>query len=559
MMMTLLEMSLTGGILIAVIALVRLAGLHRLPGNAFLALWSLALCRLLIPVSIPSPSSIWTAVERAPLTVSRAGVLVSQAGDAVQTSAGAVDLRAAVWACAALACALVTLGLHLRQRLRVRDSLPVQSALISAWLEENRLRRTVRVRVSDRITSPLTYGLVRPVILLPRELDPEDALRLPYVLSHELVHIRRFDVAWKALLAAAACVHWFNPLVWLMVVLANRDLELSCDAQVLRRAGRDVRADYARTLVSLEERRVHFTPLSSSFARNALEERIVAIMKNKKTTIAAAAAALVLVGAVAAVFATGALGGKEDTPRSMANSASTFSSPGSDTARTPTTVAVEDVMFSSYQDFSGGEPQYTQKQYDKVVKALTVEGWQEMSIAQFNRTVHKILQDGTDYDGDYFDSLEYTYQLVLGSLPDSDPNAPYLCNTVAASLHEYNARLDEVTSGKTVDPSFSGYARRVQEQDVYGDKVVTHFFAADYSFTYRILDQDDLTVRERDAFLQAVMQGAQDYLDSRSVGQLIDDKDPEASFQAALEAAGKAASTNKIQYTGGKVEYYENA
>lgn len=555
MMMTLLEMSLTGGILIAVIALVRLAGLHRLPGNAFLALWGLALCRLLIPVSIPSPSSIWTAVEHVPLTMGRAGVLVSQAGDAVQTSAGAVDLRAAVWAAAALTCALVTLGLHLRQRLRVRDSLPIQSALVSAWLEENRLRRTVRVRVSDRITSPLTYGLVRPVILLPRELDPEDALRLPYVLSHELVHIRRFDVAWKALLAAAACVHWFNPLVWLMVVLANRDLELSCDAQVLRRAGRDVRADYARTLVSLEERRAHFTPLSSSFARNALEERIVAIMKNKKVTIAAAAVALILVVAVAAVFATGALGGKED----MANSASTFSAPGSDTARTPTTVAVEDVMFSSYQDFSGSDPQYTQAQYNKVVKALTVEGWQEMSIAQFNRTVHKILQDGTDYDGDYMDSLEYTYQLVLYSLPDSDPNAPYLLNTVAASLNEYSARLDEVTSGKTVDPSFSGYARRVQEQDVYGDTVVTHFFAAEYSFTYRILDQDSLTVRERDAFLQAVMQGAQDYLDSRSMGQLIDDKDPEASFQAALEAAGKAASTDKIQYTGGKVEYYENA
>lgn len=555
MMMTLLEMSLTGGILIAVIALVRLAGLHRLPGNAFLVLWGLALCRLLIPVSIPSPSSIWTAVERAPLTAGRAGVLVSQAGDAVQTSAGAVDLRAAVWAGAALACALVTLSLHLRQRLRVRDSLPVQSALVSAWLEENRLRRTVRVRVSDRITSPLTYGLVRPVILLPRELDPEDALRLPYVLSHELVHIRRFDVAWKALLAAAACVHWFNPLVWLMVVLANRDLELSCDAQVLRRAGGDVRADYARTLVSLEERRTHFTPLSSSFARNALEERIVAIMKNKKTTIAAAAAALVLVGAVAAVFATGALDGGADKSQSTAG----YVNPSSVNDAAHSTYAVNEVTLATDQVLSGSEPQYTQAQYNKVVKALTVEGWQSMSIAQFNRTVHKILQDGTDYDGDYFDSLEYTYQLVLGSLPDSDPNAPYLCNTVAASLNEYNARLDEVTSGKTVDPSFSGYARRVQEQDVYGDTVVTHFFAAEYSFTYRILDQDDLTVRERDAFLQAVMQGAQDYLDSRSVGQLIDDKDPEASFQAALEAAGKAASSDKIQYTGGKVEYYENA
>lgn len=550
MMTTLLEMSLTGGILIAVAALVRLAGLHRLPGNAFLALWGLALCRLLIPVTIPSPSSVWTAVDLPLLTTGRAGVLVAQTAETTQAAAAGGDSWTAVWAGAALACALVTLSVHLRQRLRVRDSLPVQSALISAWLEENRLRRTVRVRVSDRITSPLTYGLVRPVILLPKELDPEDELRLPYVLSHELIHIRRFDVAWKALLAAAACIHWFNPLVWLMLVLANRDLELSCDAQVLRRAGRDVRADYARTLISLEERRSHFTPLSSSFARNALEERIIAIMKNKKVTIAAAAVALVLVGAVAAVFATGALSG--DSPRSASTSTVLT---GSLNDLTPSAQAVEDVVLSS---FSGTEPQYTQAQYDKVVKALTVKGWQEMSIAQFNRTVHKILQDSYDTDGNYEDGLEYSYELIRYSLPDSDPNAPYLLNTVAASLNEYNARLDEVTSGKTVDPSFSGSARRTQEQDVYGDTVVTHYFYADYSFTYRILNQDDLTVSERDAFLQAVMQGAQDYLDGRSVGQLIDDEDPALSFQVALEDAGQAASGAKIQFTGCEVNYYDH-
>ena len=57
-----------------------------------------------------------------------------------------------------------------------------------------------------------------------------------------------------ALLAAAACLHWFNPLVWVMLVLANRDLELSCDAAVVRLYGAEARAPYARTL--LEARRV---------------------------------------------------------------------------------------------------------------------------------------------------------------------------------------------------------------------------------------------------------------------------------------------------------------
>ena len=55
-----------------------------------------------------------------------------------------------------------------------------------------------------------------------------------YILTHELVHIRSLDCLRKWLLTSALCVHWFNPLVWLMVYTANRDLELACDETVLR-------------------------------------------------------------------------------------------------------------------------------------------------------------------------------------------------------------------------------------------------------------------------------------------------------------------------------------
>ena len=75
------------------------------------------------------------------------------------------------------------------------------------------------------------------------------------MLEHEFVHIQRFDVLSKLLLIAAVCVHWFNPLVWVMYVLANRDLELSCDETVLRRFGGDVRAAYARVLIRMEAAR----------------------------------------------------------------------------------------------------------------------------------------------------------------------------------------------------------------------------------------------------------------------------------------------------------------
>lgn len=95
-----------------------------------------------------------------------------------------------------------------------------------------------------------------------------------------------------------------------MYALANRDLELSCDEMVVRDLGPEARAPYARALVEMEERRWRL-PLGSAFSRRDLEERIVAIMKAKKMTVAGVIAAVVLVAAVSVVFATNASRPKE--------------------------------------------------------------------------------------------------------------------------------------------------------------------------------------------------------------------------------------------------------
>jgi hypothetical protein len=152
--------------------------------------------------------------------------------------------------------------------------------------------------------APLTFGILHPVILMPKVTDWNDETALQYILAHEYVHIRRFDTVSKLALTAAVCVHWFNPLVWVMYVLANRDLELSCDESVIRLFGENTKSDYARTLISMEETRSGLTPLCNSFSKNAIEERIVAIMKMKKTSWASALVALTLVAGVTTAFAT---------------------------------------------------------------------------------------------------------------------------------------------------------------------------------------------------------------------------------------------------------------
>lgn len=209
-----------------------------------------------------------------------------------------------VWVAGSLACAGCLAGCYVRSRRRFAASLPVEdeAPLSALRAETSGMRRPVRLRCSDRVDTPLTYGVFRPVVLLPKGMGACAETR--FVLAHEVAHIRRLDLVKKYVLAAALCLHWFNPLVWAMWLLANRDIELACDEAVVRRIGHDARSSYARTLIGMEETRGSFAPLYSAFNTGALEERIVAIMKVKKLSAAAVLASSLLVAGVPAALAT---------------------------------------------------------------------------------------------------------------------------------------------------------------------------------------------------------------------------------------------------------------
>ena len=209
---------------------------------------------------------------------------------------------------------------YLRYRRLFRESLPVQREDISRWLADHPLRRTVSVRRSDRVSTPLTYGILRPVILLPDATCREDWNTLCCILAHEYTHIRLLDAAIKPVFIAAACVHWFNPLVWGMFTLVNRDIELRCDEAVLRLFGSRHRSFYATALLRMEAARSGLLPLFSSFSKNHMEERIIAIMKPKKTSRTALLLGAALVVSITTAFATS---GETPEQRDMALNAGT--------------------------------------------------------------------------------------------------------------------------------------------------------------------------------------------------------------------------------------------
>lgn len=560
-MLDLVEMSVTGGILIAAVVILRAAAGQRLPRHTFLALWEVALVRLLVPFSLPSPTSVYRGLDALEVTVRRAGIasniqaspLPSQAEAVLPAGPGGLTLA---WGGAALAVAAVFVLAHLRGRREYRTSLPAEEPFIRTWLAEHPLRRPLQVRCSDRIDTPLTYGVFRPVILLPKGLDRNGGERLSFVLAHEFVHVRRWDALRKWVLCLAVCVHWFNPLVWVMFLLAGRDMEVVCDQEVVRMYGREARGPYARTLLELESRRTRLLPLTSGFSKNALEERIGAIMKAKNIGVVGLVAAVVVVTVVTAVFATTAPGSRQESQTPVAAVyAGTTGQPLSGV-----TVYKEGTVFQSAE--YGGELQrdpetgryYTKAQYE-LIAALKTEGYEDQSIAAFNRAIYAALYPDGEDEREAIARMN-AYELVLMDLPQEDPLAPFLLNTVQASLGEYQDRLSEVYSGTRRDPSFTGHAGRTENADVFGDTVQVGYAQADYAFSYRILDQDNLTVRERDAFLQAILDGMQAWLDKQEARGLTDRKAMEKALQAELDRLGKAASTGEIEYTKGSVNDY---
>lgn len=317
--MNLLQMSLSGAVMILVIVVIRALAIHKLPKKAFLALWGAAAARLLIPYSFRSALSAYSllkpfapaaeAGKNVPAVPFTPMAPVQHMAPLPAASAGNMAAVAfhpwmAAWAVGALACAVFFVMAYLKCRKEFQASLPVDNEYAKRWLNEHRIARTIEIRQSGRISAPLTYGVFRPVILMPKTADWDDLDTLNYVLAHEYVHIRRFDAVAKLALTVALCVHWFNPAVWIMYVLANRDIELSCDEAVIRQFGERTKAAYAMALIRMEESRSGLTPLCNNFSKNAIEERIVAIMKVKKASLAALIVAAALVVGVTAAFAT---------------------------------------------------------------------------------------------------------------------------------------------------------------------------------------------------------------------------------------------------------------
>lgn len=331
MMDTLLKMSVTGTIVICVVLALRLC-LRRAPKIFSYVLWLVVLFRLLCPVSIALPVSVFHLIpsvqmdaadqlparehpgngdamlSERPDGTDRAGepskVDAPSEGDFAfeylgesQSATEAVvswnwkKIAFCIWlsgVCAMLFYAVVsTLQLHKRLKNAVPES--------------------GNIYLLEGITSPFVAGIFRPRIYLPCGLEEHERT---YILLHEQTHIRRGDPLFRVLAYVALMLHWFNPFVWAAFFLSGRDMEMSCDEQVLRRLGGEIRCDYSDSLLAMAQgkRFAGFAPLA--FGEGDTGKRIKNVLNYKKATLR-----VMVIGALVVVLAVVALGADAgDTP-----------------------------------------------------------------------------------------------------------------------------------------------------------------------------------------------------------------------------------------------------
>jgi beta-lactamase regulating signal transducer with metallopeptidase domain/N-acetylglutamate synthase-like GNAT family acetyltransferase len=142
-----------------------------------------------------------------------------------------------------------------------------------------RLRRRVRIFKTDRISMPMTWGLMRSAVLLPKDSDEWSTECRWIVMAHELTHVKRRDCLIQALAQLACAVYWFNPLVWFAAWRLRVERELACDDHVLEAGAKA--SDYASHLVEIAS---SFgaancgSPVAVGMACSHLESRVRSIL-----------------------------------------------------------------------------------------------------------------------------------------------------------------------------------------------------------------------------------------------------------------------------------------
>lgn len=186
------------------------------------------------------------------------------------------------------------------------------------------IKRVLKVYESPMVSGPILIGLLRPCIILPEGSLAQEELSL--ILHHELIHYKKKDLWYKWLYQAVLCIHWFNPLLYLIERKLNMDCELACDEAVMEILTMEGRKAYGNVLLDAAEQKLKFkkSVLATTFLedKGTLKERVNAILYYKKTKGILVAFSICLLGVI--VVLAGFAGAKNSKSHNVHSAAGMF-------------------------------------------------------------------------------------------------------------------------------------------------------------------------------------------------------------------------------------------
>lgn len=183
------------------------------------------------------------------------------------------------------------------------------SCILDDYKKQLNIKKKIYVFQNSYISTPMLIGFLKPVILVPiKNFSLEE---LTYIYKHELIHYKRFDMLIKHIINFTVCVHWFNPVVYILKNELNKCCELSCDEAVIKKLNKSECKIYGNIILKIAENNTGKNtgkniPFASAMYedKKILKERLISIMNFKQITKKAfgVSIALVLTVSIVAVF-----------------------------------------------------------------------------------------------------------------------------------------------------------------------------------------------------------------------------------------------------------------
>ena len=259
----LLSMSLSATMIAAVLFVIRRAGRNKLSHTAQYYAWLPVLLRSLLPFAFDNTllnrlfREYYTAANYyvKPMVFGEEGrqvIIGSNVHAPALQNADRFTLLIILWLLAAVGLLIKKVTSYHAFSKYIRAGwqpveAPEQLDILGEVCEKMNIRQRIDLYINPLISSPLLLGIIKPVIVLPA--IPAEPGLLYYTLTHELVHHKRRDVLFIWLTQLTLCVHWFNPLFYMIHKQTAKDRELSCDEQVIKGLTDQDKITYGKTLL----------------------------------------------------------------------------------------------------------------------------------------------------------------------------------------------------------------------------------------------------------------------------------------------------------------------